>query len=358
MNGEALQPCLFRVDHKVAIPPDSSLNAGQVLVQPVYLSVDTNMYFRMDGQWETKFNAGLLPLNQVVRGFGLGIVLASQHPQYESGERVMGWEFPWASYGVVNGGPALIPLRDQLASLPAQWFMGVLSMHSFSAWYGLTKLALAKPGETVLVSAATSGVGQMVVQLAGIMGLKVVAVVGSTTKVNLLKKNRYVTRVFNYYAMSDRSEALSQYFPDGVDIYFDCVSGAGIDNVLTKLNRGGRIIMGGLMSDNAICRQSSQGVKKLTLISATNSTILGFNVKNIYQAFYGEFVRDMLQLIDRKKVSFNIDLVCGIENGPQALSGVMAGKNLGKCIIQVSADESLEEETTYGHHYSSRFPTR
>ncbi|KAJ1910723.1 hypothetical protein IWQ60_010503 [Tieghemiomyces parasiticus] len=340
-DGEALCARNFTITPITVGPDEVPLHQGEVLVQPVYISVDTNLYFRVDGIWEHKFQLPLLPLGEVVRGFGVGFVLCSKHPDYQSGDRVMGWDLPWASYGAVAGGHALISLRDQLSSIPTQWFMGVLSMHSFSAWYGLTQVAHAQPGENILISVATGGIGQMAVQLAGIMGLRVVAVVGSNRKVHILRDNPYVAEVFNFFAVSEQVEVLRRLFPQGIDIYFDCVGGAFLDAVLTHLRPHGRVILGGLMSDNGLVRHPSRGVRAIPLLSATSSSITGFMVQDIYQQYYATFVEDLRRLIAQGKIFYRIDLVCGIENGPQAVEGVMASRNLGKCIIQVSEDPTF-----------------
>ncbi|KAJ1653600.1 hypothetical protein IWQ61_006307 [Dispira simplex] len=276
---------------------------------------------------------------ETANSYGVGYVLASRHPHFATGDTVLGWTMPWASYGVVPGARGLINLKAGIERLPLQWFVGVLGIHAFTAWYGLTQLAHPHRGQTLVVSAAMSGVGQMVVQLAGILGLKVVAIVGSNLKVEKVKENPHVFLALNYYAECDLSETLHRRLPEGVDIYFDCVGGAGLDGILRLLNTDARIILGGTLADHALM-QRSLPVYQLLQLAEANASILGFRVQDIFKKYYPLFVKDTVKLIRKRKLTYVLDLVCGLENAPKALMGVFQSRNLGKCIIQVSQDDT------------------
>ena len=61
--------------------------------------------------------------------------------------------------------------RSMRARAPASYYLGVLGMPGITAWFGLLEIGQPKPGETVVVSAASGAVGSVVGQLAKLAGL-------------------------------------------------------------------------------------------------------------------------------------------------------------------------------------------
>ncbi|KAJ1982057.1 hypothetical protein H4R35_000450 [Dimargaris xerosporica] len=343
-SGRPLEVQNFALEPAPRVDAKAGLRTNDVLIQPVYLSIDTNQYFHMEPNVCHRFGVPLLALGEPVVGYGVAYVLDSHHDRFARGDVVIGLAIPWQSWAVVRGGHGLTRLVGPLCQLPLQWHVGVLGMHAFTAWYGLTQIANPKPGEKLLITVATGGVGQMVVQLGGILGLDVVAVVGSNLKLAHLKQSPYVTDAFNYFAVASQSHVLSQVCPNGIDIFFDTVGGAFLDDVIINLNRNARVILGGLMSDHGLLRGPTKGIRRLALLSATNSSIHGFRIQDYIESHYMTFVQDMLQQIRAGQVTYELDLVQGLENAPKALVGVLEGRNLGKCVVQVSQDPPSTRE--------------
>ena len=80
------------------------------------------------------------------------------------------------------------------------------------------------PGDTVVVSAASGAVGQIVGQLARLAGCRTVGIAGGPDKVDDL------TTLYGYdagidYKNDDLDAALKRECPRGVDVYFDNVGG-------------------------------------------------------------------------------------------------------------------------------------
>ncbi|KAJ1825732.1 hypothetical protein LPJ73_009181, partial [Coemansia sp. RSA 2703] len=130
-----------------------------------------------------------------LEGRGIGIVMASTSPKFSKGDMVTSAAFKWENYFVSSDGP-LTKIPTDSGILPAN-YLGVLGMPSFTAYVGLVHLCKAKAGETILVSAASGAVGQMVVQLAKARGLRVIGAAGSDEKVNFVK-SLGADVVFNY----------------------------------------------------------------------------------------------------------------------------------------------------------------
>jgi NADPH-dependent curcumin reductase CurA len=96
------------------------LEADQVLVKNIYLSLDPYMRGRMN---EARGYARGAELGQVMVGETVGQVVESRHPQFKPGDSVAAY-LGWQQYGVANGAearnvdPKLVPLSAYLA-LPA-----------------------------------------------------------------------------------------------------------------------------------------------------------------------------------------------------------------------------------------------
>lgn len=80
-----------------------------------------------------------------------------------------------------------------------------------------------KKGETIFVTAAAGAVGQLVCQLALHDGLDVIASAGDDEKVKFLIEEVGVKKSFNY-KKRDTAEALREFAPNGIDIFYDVSS--------------------------------------------------------------------------------------------------------------------------------------
>src|SRR5712691_5332461 len=160
------------------------------------------------------------PLGEVMVGQTAGEVIESQDPRFKPGDQVL-TQLGWQLYGVVKAGE-LTPIDSKRA--PASYYLGVLGMPGMTAWFGLTEIGQAKPGETVVVSAASGAVGSVVGQLAKIKGCRAVGIAGSA------EKCRYVVDELGFdacinYKTDDLASALTAACPNGVDVDFENVGG-------------------------------------------------------------------------------------------------------------------------------------
>ena len=87
-------------------------------------------------------------------------------------------------------------------------------MPGLTAWVGLLKIAVLKPGDVVFVSAAAGAVGSVVCQIAKIKGHTVIGSAGGADKGAFLKQIG-VDHVIDYKATGNLTEALLQAAPTG-----------------------------------------------------------------------------------------------------------------------------------------------
>src|SRR5688500_4565118 len=233
------------------------LKDGQVLVQHHYLSLDPYMRGRMN---DAKSYAEPQPLNEVMIGGTVGEVIASKHPSFSAGDRVVGMG-GWQQYSIVHGGGMVRKIDTSRVPLSAH--LGAVGMPGVTAWYGLTKIIEAKPHQTVTVSAASGAVGSVVGQLAKARGCRAVGVAGGREKCDYVVNQLGFDACIDYKQHADSKSlyaALKAATPDGIHGHFENVGGAVLDAALARMNDFGRIALCGMISGydeigRASCRE-------------------------------------------------------------------------------------------------------
>ena len=156
----------FRIeDYAVPTPGD-----GQVLLRTIWLSLDPYMRGRMD---DRKSYAKSVAIGEVMTGESVCEVLASDRQGYAVGDIVLA-PTGWRTHAAIQGSVPMRKLDPKLA--PITTGLGVLGMPGFTAYAGLTIIGKPKPGETVVVAAASGPVGSLVGQLAKLAGSGIAAV--------------------------------------------------------------------------------------------------------------------------------------------------------------------------------------
>jgi NADPH-dependent curcumin reductase CurA len=213
-------------------------------------------------------------------------------------------------------------------------------MPGFTAYMGLLDIGQPKPGETVVVAAASGAVGSVVGQMARIKGARAVGIAGGADKC------RYVVDQLGFDACIDHrapdfARQLAAACPAGIDVYFENVGGAVFDAVLPLLNTKARVPVCGLIA-NYNATELPPGPDRLGLLTRTILTkrikMQGFIIFDDYGPRYGEFFAQMSEWLKDGKIKFREDIVDGLENAPQAFSGLLEGKNFGKLVIRVAQD--------------------
>src|ERR1700692_3124418 len=100
-------------------------------------------------------------------------------------------------------------------------------MPGMTAYVGLLDIGQPKPGETVVVSAASGAVGSAAGQIAKIKGCRAVGVAGvagSQAKCEYVVKELGFDACVNYKTQ-DLVAGLKEACPKGIDIHFDNVGG-------------------------------------------------------------------------------------------------------------------------------------
>ena len=303
---------------------------GQVLLKIRYLSLDPYMRGRMSA---AKSYAAPVELGQVMEGGTVGEVLESRHPDYSAGDFVLSHS-GWQTYAVADAA-SLRKLDPQDA--PVTTALGVLGMPGFTAYAGLLTIGQPKPGETVVVAAASGPVGATVGQIARIKGARAVGIAGGAEKCALVREEFGFDAVIDHRS-PNLADELRAACPEGIDVYFENVGGHVWSAVFPLLNTFARIPVCGLVAQYN-STGPFEGPDRLPVLMrdvlSKSLTVRGF-IQREFSAQRPAFYRDMAGWIAEGRVKYKEDIVEGLENAPEALIGLLEGKNFGKLIVQVS----------------------
>ena len=298
---------------------------GELLVKNLYLSLDPYMRGRMDA---AKSYAPNVDIGAVMVGGTVGEVVESRNPEFKAGDFVeerLGWQL----YGISSGKAARKVDPDYV---PLSAYLGVVGMPGVTAWIGLNEHGRPRPGETVVVSAASGAVGGVVGQLAKLKGCRAVGVAGGRAKCD------YVVNELGFDACADYKagrlhDELKAAVPNGVDVYFDNVGGVVLDTVLRSMNPFSRVALCGLIS--GYNDPDALAVKNFRSFLVNRIQLRGFicfDHKELWTPAYEELGR----LVHDGKLKYRETVAVGIENAPKAFIGLLKGENLGKMLIKVS----------------------
>ena len=300
---------------------------GEVLVKNLFMSVDPYMRSRMN---DAKSYIPPFQIGEVLQAGVVGEVVASNFAGLKEGDQVTGM-LGWENYSVSDG--RLLRKLPQL-SAPLSWHLGILGMPGMTAYVGLTKIAEAKSGDQLFVSAASGAVGSVVGQLGKIIGCRVAGSAGSDEKVALLTEEFGYDAAFNYKTSESLLRSVKEACPNGVDVLFENVGGEQMEAVLWSMRDFGRIALCGMIADyNA--EEPPPGPRGMMLMVGRRITMRGFIVTD-HPETCEEYVIKAIQWVADGKLKYRETIAEGVENAPQAFIDLLKGGNTGKQIVQLA----------------------
>ena len=315
---------------KLTEVPIPAISEGQVLLKTLYLSLDPYMRGRMS---DAKSYAQPFAIGEPLGGGTVSEVVGSENRNFSVGDKVLAFG-GWQEYSVSNG-KELEKIDPKLA--PISTALGVLGMPGMTAYTGLLQIGQPKGGETLVVAAAAGPVGSAVGQIGKLKGCRVVGIAGGS------RKTSYLTEELGFDAAVDHrspnmKEELKEACLDGIDIYFENVSGAVWDAVLPILNTFARIPVCGLIAQynaTSLPEGPDRSPALMRAVLTKRLRIQGFIVWDFAQ-HRGEFLRDMSGWVREGKIKYREHIVEGLENAPKAFTGLLKGANFGKLLVKVS----------------------
>lgn len=304
---------------------------SQMLLRNEYLSLDPYMRGRMS---DAPSYAAPVEINDVMVGGTVSQVMKSDADGFAEGDWVVasgGWQDYALSdgIGVINMGKN--PRNPS-------WALGVLGMPGLTAWSGLTQIGQPKAGETLVVAGASGPVGATVGQIAKILGCRVVGIAGGPEKCTHVVHTLGFDACIDYKA-DEFPGTLQPAVPDGIDIYFENVGGAVFDAVLPLLNPSARIPVCGLISQyNAT--SLPDGPDRMGYLTGQilrkRMTMRGFIVFDDFGHLYPEFTKQIGEWVAQGRMTYQEEMIFGLERAPEAFVGLLRGEAFGKRVVKLT----------------------
>lgn len=302
-----------------------SIKNGEFLVECQYVSLDPAMR-----GWINEARSYIEPvkIDDVMRAGGVGKVIQSNNDKFKVGEFVFG--YTGIQQYVVTNGHGFRVIDTKLASIPL--YLGTLGMTGMTAYFGILEVGKIKEGDAVLISGAAGAVGSVAGQIAKIKNCKVVGIAGGKEKCDYLINELGFDAAIDY-KNDDIKAKIKEYFPKGIDVYYDNVGGEILDLALGRLAMHARIVICGAISqyNNTTAVKGPSNYMALLVSRATMQGMVVFD----YAKEYGIAAKDMGTWIVEGKLKSKESVFDGIENFYDVFLKLFSGEKLGKLILKV-----------------------
>lgn len=297
---------------------------GEVIVRHHYLSLDPYMRGRMRA---AKSYAEPQRLDEIMIGGTVGEVVASKNAGFAIGDKVVGMG-GWQLYARSTGKNLQKITRPHV---PIQAFLGPLGMPGVTAWYGVNAVLAPKPGEVVVVSAATGAVGSVAGQLAKMAGARVIGIAGGEAKC------RFAVEVLGYdlcidHRARDFEARFAAAVPDGIDCVFENVGGKPLALCLEHLRDFSRVAICGLVASGY--DGTPTPVRDLKTILDRRCRIEGFVITD-HMKLWPQAIDELADYLEDDRLGWTETVAEGLEAAPEAFIGMLEGKNFGKQLVKL-----------------------
>ena len=313
------------VDDVVPMPPP-----GKMLVRCIWLSLDPFQRLTWNA---TPRNAEVVPLYGTLLGDIVGEVMLSNHSDFQAGDiinEVLGWQ----NYALSDGRGHYIHNRAGARKIdptlgPISTACGILGRTGLTVYFSITRDLVPKSGETMVVSSAAGAVGSLVVQVAKIMGVRVIGLTSTDEKCAWITELG-CDEVINYKAVNNLSASIARAAPNGVDMYYDNVGGPIADAALGNLNPGGRVTRVGVSASYSEVNDDG-----------TPWSWPGHQAMFIIHDHVPDYPEGLAQLsawIKEDRLTYREDVVDGLDNALSGWLDMMTGGNRGKRIVRMAVN--------------------
>ncbi|WOH63085.1 NADPH:quinone oxidoreductase family protein [Bradyrhizobium sp. BWA-3-5] len=227
----------------------------------------------------------------------------------------------------------MVAKETSVALLPAgvDFTVGSTIMHTYlTAWYALIERARLQAGETVLVTGAAGGIGLACVEIAHMIGARVIAVVGGAAKAAMVREHGASEAVdHSCEDVRDRVKALAG--DKGLDVCIDNVGGALFATLARLMGWNGRLLPIGFTSG-----EIPSLAMNLPLLK--NYSVVGVFVGAWMERYPDEAARASQAIMARVgegKLRPQVDRILPLQRAGEAMSLVANRSAMGRIVLEV-----------------------
>ncbi len=300
-----------------------SISENEVLIKVEAAGVNFPDALLVQGKYQIVMEPPFIPGNEVC-GY---IEEIGEKVKLPVGTKVIG--IPpiggFAEYVSINKN-LVIPVNKEFDALAG----ASLPINYGTAYYALKRRAAAKSGEILLVLGASGGIGTASIQLAKIMGLKIISAVGSEEKADYVKSlgSHEIIR----YDQVDLKEAVKDLTDGkGVDIVIDPVGGSATEQALRATAFNGRLLVIGFANGE---------IPKVSLIL---TLVKGVSIVGVWWGRWtntspnetAEDFQELVSYVNEGKLNIVPKNIFKLEETYLALENFLSRKNIGKSVIKL-----------------------
>jgi NADPH2:quinone reductase len=298
--------------------------ADEVLIDVHAASVSYMDYLMTCGGYQMR-----PPLPYVPGTDAAGVVVAcgDRVTRFRPGDRVSceGWFGGFAE--------RMVAKESSTACLPANvdFIVGSTILHAYlTAWYTLVERARLKAGETVLVTGAAGGVGLACVELARLLGARVIAVVGTAAKAAIVRKQG-AEEVIDHSSEDVRQRVNALTGGEGLDVCVEIVGGTLFTALARLMRWNGRMMPIGFTSGEVPSLAMNLPLLK-------NYSIVGVFIGPWKERFPDDASRaaeTVMTWVGEGKLRPHVDGVLPLEHAAEAMSAVANRSTQGRIVLRV-----------------------
>jgi len=302
--------------------PVPSAGPGQVLIRVAAAGVNRPDVLQRQGNYPAPKGHSEIPGLEVA---GTVAALGAGASRFRDGERVM---------ALVNGGGyAEYCVADEGACLPVPASLLMVEAAAipegfFTVWHNVFERGGLKSGEWFLVHGGTSGIGVAAIQLAHLLGARVIATAGSAEKCEVCR-TLGAERAVNYNTEDFVEAVKSATEGKGANVILDIVGGDYIERNIRSLADDGRLVNIGFQAGSKVTIDLMRVMlKRLTLTGST----LRIRSAEVKAAIARVVEEKVLPLIADKRIRIVIDATYPLAEAAKAHQR-MEESHIGKVVL-------------------------
>lgn len=188
-----------------------------------------------------------------------------------------------------------------------------------TSWHALVSQMNLGPGQTVLVHAAGSGVGSAAIQIAKLLGARVITTVGANEKIEFAR-SLGADQVINYRRQDFVEEVRRWTDKRGVDVVVEHIGGETFERSIYCLARLGTLITIG-------SHETHWGRADLRYVYSKNLRVIGTNLGSILE------LRTVIEFVEAGRLGAVVDQVFPLSEARNAIQHLLDRKNKGKLLL-------------------------